>query len=144
MQPTESEATEDRVELAVPLETVCYIIEKAHDLQGKTESSGYDDDRDEVDDPDTEVLEDRPTDPVSLELHAVISDLPEDAQIDLVALMWLGRDEDDWGELRTLAEQEHNDATADYLCGTPLLSDFLEAGLDILGYDCRAWEAERS
>ncbi|MCB4457881.1 DUF3775 domain-containing protein [Leisingera sp. McT4-56] len=54
----------------------------------------------------------------------MISDLDEEAQTDLVALMWLGREESDWQELRELAELEHNDFTADYLLGTPLLADY--------------------
>jgi len=124
------------VELSLPVDTICFIIEKAHDFQGKTASSEYDDETDESDDPVAEVLEDREEDPVEYELRTVIADLPEDAQIDLVALMWLGRDEDTWEAARELAEQEHNEATADYLCGTPLLADYLEAGLETLGLGC--------
>jgi len=36
----------------------------------------------------------------------------------------------------------HNDRTAAYLLGMPLLSDFLEEGLDILGLSCDAIERE--
>jgi hypothetical protein len=125
-------------DLAVPLDTVCYIVERAHDLQGKTARSGLDDD----DDMAAAVLEDRGADPVAEELTSVISDLPEDAQIDLVALMWLGRDETaDWAELREIARSEHTDWTPLYLCGTPLLADHLLAGLDRLGLDCSGWLA---
>ncbi|MBY6069424.1 DUF3775 domain-containing protein [Leisingera aquaemixtae] len=63
----------------------------------------------------------------------MISDLDEEAQTDLVALMWLRREESDWQELRELAELEHNDFTADYPLGTPLFADYLQAGLDRLG-----------
>jgi hypothetical protein len=32
---------------------------------------------------------------------------------------------------------------ADYLLGTPLLGDFLEEGLSMLGYSCEEFEIER-
>lgn len=142
MADTENEGSQGVPELSVPLDTICYIIQKTHDLQGKTASSLYTDEVGEPDDLEAEILEDRSADPVAQELESVIADLPEDGQIDLVALMWLGRDEEEWSQLRSLARQEHNDATASYLIGTPLLADYLENGLNALGLDCRAWRAE--
>jgi hypothetical protein len=53
--------------------------------------------------------------------------------------MWLGRDDGqaaDWEEVRQQAAYAHNEHTADYLCGNPLLGDHLEAGLDALGLSC--------
>jgi hypothetical protein len=44
-------------------------------------------------DPVAEFLEHRSSDSVGLVLQSVILDLPEDAQIDLVARVWPGRDE---------------------------------------------------
>lgn len=126
---------EDEVELRVPLRTVCFIAELAHDLMGKSASTAAEDDGDE-DDPVLEILEDRGADAVEEELRSLIDDLDEEAQIDLVAIMWLGRDDDDWGALRTLAEQEHTPHTAEYLLGTPLISDYLTGGLNRLGFDC--------
>lgn len=133
----DQDAGPDEVTLSVPLASVCYIVEKAYDLQGKTASSV--DPADEDDDATAAVLEDRSSDPVRLELTSVISDLNDDAQIDLVALMWLGRDGGDWSELRALAEQEHTAGTARYLCGTPHLADHLLEGLSLLGRDCSEW-----
>lgn len=133
---TATDTPRDGVTLSVPTDVVCFIIQQAHDLLGKSASSASEDDTSEPDDPEIEVREDRDTDPAEAELRSVIADLPEDAQIDLVALMWLGRDDDDWDTLRALAEQEHNDATADYLCGTPLLADYLEDGMEALGLYC--------
>lgn len=142
MTPDETGHSDTEPELAVPLSTVCYIIQRAHDLHGKTASSLPEDETLPGDDPEAEILEDRSDDPVALELDTAISDLPEDAQIDLVALMWLGRDEDDWGHLRRLAAQEHTEGTVAYLCGTPLLADYLAAGLNALGLDCREWDVK--
>ena len=78
-----------------------------------------------------------------------ISALNEDEQIDLVALMWLGRGDgtvDEWDELRGRAVEargEYGNAraeTARYLLGEPMLGDFLADGLDELGID---WTDER-
>ena len=129
------------IDLNVPLDTVCYIVERAHDLQGKTARA---DTADTDADIASAVLEESPDDPVAAELATVISDLDVDAQIDLVALMWLGRDPaGEWAELREIARQEHTGHTARYLCGTPLLADYLLAGLERLGLDCSDW-LERS
>jgi len=128
-----------RPDLAVPLDTVCYIIEKAREFDVKAGSTDPDAPDIYDDDVDAAVLEDRPSDPVESELRSVIRDLSEDAQIDLVTLMWLGRDDgsaDEWDEVRQIATDEHNTHTAKYLVGTPLLSVHLEAGLEIIGISC--------
>jgi len=52
------------------------------------------------------------------ELVSFIRGLNVDEQIDLVALMWLGRGDgslDNWDELRAQAAQAHNNRTATYL-----------------------------
>jgi len=69
-------------------------------------------------------------------LTSLIDDLDEDAQVDLVALMWLGREDEVWSALRELAWQERTPSPAAYLLGTPLLADYLLSGLDRLGLDC--------
>jgi len=144
MQDNESGESEDAgVSLSVPLDTVCYIVARMQDLQGK-DASTLDGSNANADDEDIEdaVLEDRPSDPVGIEVRSVISDLTDEAKYDLVALMWLGRDSGDWAEMRALAEQEHSTPTADYLCGTPLVADYLLEGLSALGLDCAGWFAE--
>lgn len=70
------------------------------------------------------------------ELAGFIQDLNVDEQIDLVALMWLGRgdgDLDNWKDLRSEASRAHNDRTASYLIETPMLADYLEEALSQLG-----------
>ncbi len=138
----QDESNED-ISLEVPLCTVCFIAEKAQELQVKAGSSAPEYGVDE-DDPEAEILEDRGLDPVEQELASVISDLSDEAQMDLVALMWLGRDGGDWAELRGIAEQEHTQRTAEYLCGTPLLATYLLDGLNAIGLDCAEWRAENS
>jgi len=92
------------------------------------------------------VLEEHADDPVVEELTSLINSLSEDEQIDLVALMWLGRDDysaSDWSDVREEAARAHNERTAEYLIGTPLLGDFLEEGLSKLGYSCEEFEINR-
>lgn len=139
MESRQTRGNTVEVELNVPLDTVCFIIAKAHEFDVKAGSSDFEATGTDENDVDATVLEDRRSDPVEIELTSIISDLSDDAQADLVALMWLGRDDntaEDWAELHQTALQEHNRNTAGYLCGTPLLGDHLEGGLDMLGLSC--------
>lgn len=70
------------------------------------------------------------------ELRGFIDRLNEEEQTSLVALMWIGRgafEPEDLAEAIRTAQSEATTPTADYLIGTPHLSDNLEAGLDALG-----------
>lgn len=84
------------------------------------------------------ILESRPSDATDDELRSYISDLNQDEQASLVAVMWIGRDTftaDDLEEAIQTAKAEATTPTEDYLLGVPLLSDYLEAGLEALGFD---------
>jgi hypothetical protein len=136
---TETETGNGEVELALPLDMLCALIALAREYDVKGESTDPNATETEDDDIAIATLEDRPSDPVEEELRQIIDDLSEDAQLDLVALMWLGRNDwtpDDWAELRRTAAQEHTGPTVEYLLGTPLLSDYLTAALAMLGLDC--------
>ncbi|MGH1353665.1 MAG: DUF3775 domain-containing protein [Thalassovita sp.] len=70
------------------------------------------------------------------ELRAFLENLTEEEQVDLVAVMWVGRDSfdaEEFQEARETAIAEASVPTPDYLIGTPHLSDHLEAGLEALG-----------
>lgn len=70
------------------------------------------------------------------ELRGFIDRLNEEEQVALVAIMWVGRgafDAEDLPEALITARAEATTPTADYLIGTPHLSDHLEAGLEALG-----------
>ncbi|MBY6083011.1 MULTISPECIES: DUF3775 domain-containing protein [Ruegeria] len=70
------------------------------------------------------------------ELRAFIDRMDEDEQAELVAIMWIGRESffpDDLSEAIATAKAEASTPCADYLIGTPHLSDHLENGLDALG-----------
>ncbi|MDJ0932962.1 DUF3775 domain-containing protein [Breoghania sp.] len=38
--------------------------------------------------------------------------------------------------------EAHNKHIAEYLCGTPLLADYLHEGLSMLGYSCAEYEEQ--
>jgi hypothetical protein len=125
---------------------VFFIIVKAREFDAKDEVTDPDSGSNPSDDGDAAVLEDHTDDPVVEELTSFIDSLSEDERIDLVALMWLGRDDysaSDWSEVRAEASRAHNEHTAGYLLGTPLLGDFLEEGLSVLGRSCEEFETGR-
>ena len=131
-------------ELTVSPEKVCFIIVKAREFDAKDIVTDPDPGSNPADDGDVAVLEDHADDPVLQELTGFINALTEDEQIDLVALTWLGRDDyeaSDWASVRDEAARAHNRRTASYLLGIPLVSDFLEEGLSMLGHSCKEFEA---
>ena len=150
MQAAKGKSRGQEAELAPALtispEKVCFIILKAREFDAKDEVTEPDPGSNPSDDQDAAVLEDHADDPVVEEITSLIDSLSEDEQIDLVALTWLGRDDysaSDWPTVRAEAARAHNQRTANYLIGTPLLGDFLEEGLSMLGYSCAEFEMGR-
>jgi hypothetical protein len=136
---------EDVETLTISPEKVCFIIVKAREFDAKDQVTEPDPGSNPSDDGNTAILEDHDDDPVVEELTSFINCLSEDEQIDLVALTWLGRDDysaSDWPAVRAEAAHAHNKRTAEYLLGTPLLADFLEEGLSLLGRSCKEFEFE--
>jgi hypothetical protein len=132
--------------LNISSEKVCFTIVKAREFDVKDAVTDPDPGSNPSDDAMYAVLEDHPDDPVEEELTSFISSLSEDEQIDLVALAWLGRGDytaDDWPTVRAEAAGRHNETTALYLLGMPLLSDYLEEGLSLMGGSCEEFEMNR-
>lgn len=121
--------------LSIPLETVAWIIVKAREFDMKQPDSldGEGDGSDALG-----VLEDRGDDATGEELESWITDLTDTQRAELVALFWLGRDDEAADEFPRLigdARANLSKSTAKYLLGSPMLGDHLEAGLETLGYD---------
>lgn len=79
------------------------------------------------------------------ELRGFIDRLPEEEQAELVAIMWIGRgafEAEELAEAIQTAQAEATTPTADYLIGTPHLSDNLENGLEELGLSAAEDEDE--
>ena len=132
--------------LTISPEKVFFVIVKAREFDAKDAVTEPDPGSNPSDDKDAAILEDHADDPVVEEITSLINSLSEDEQIDLVSLAWLGRDDysaEDWLEVREEAARAHNKRTAAYLLGMPLLGDFLEEGLSMLGYSCEEFEIGR-
>ena len=135
--------------LEIALEKVCYIIIKAREFDAKEEGEEEEEGSNAADDSEREILLDFPNDPTYLELRSFLESLNRDEYVDLLALVWLGRGDytaDEWPEViteaRSVAAERHTGPTADYLLGIPLLADFLEEGLNALGFSCEDTERE--
>ena len=131
-------------ELTISAEQVGYLIEKAREFDAKDEATDVESGSNASDDRMIDVLEDHGDDPVVREISGFINAMSVDEQVDLVALMWLGRGDgpiEEWDSLRAEAARNHNNRTAGYLLGEPLLSDFLAEGLDEFGL---TWNDERT
>jgi len=129
------------VELGINPDKVCQIIVKARAFDAKEGISDPDSGSNAADDGMTDVLEDLPddVDATRLELLEFIRALDEDEQLNLVALAWVGRgtyEISEWREAMSVARNEHNKRTAEYLLKLPLLGDYLEEGLAAFGENC--------
>lgn len=132
--------------LTVSSESVCFIIAKAREFDAQDVLTDPDSGSNATDDGVASVLEAHSDDFTVKELQAFIAALNEEEQTDLVALMWLGRGDgvlEDWRDLRDEARQQHDNRTAAYLLGEPLLSDFLEEGLSQFRLSCAEFDIER-
>ena len=120
--------------MSISPEKVFFIISKAR--QSDIKVSGSEFASDFRDDDMAYGIEGGDRDTDRRELFGFIRDLNVDEQIDLVALTWLGRgdgDLDNWPDLRAEASRAHNNRTASYLIGTPMLADYLEEALSQFG-----------
>ncbi len=130
-------------ELSISTEKLNFLILKAREFDAKDVAVDPDDGSNGADDRMIDVLENRDDDAVVREISGFVNALTEDEQIDLVALMRLGRGDgeaSDWDDIRAEAARERGVSTARYLLGEPLLGDLIAEGLDELGIPL---EAER-
>lgn len=129
----------DVQELSISEEKLCFIVAKAREFDVKDVVTDPDDASNPSDDKEIAVLEDHKDDPVVQEIVAVVQAMTIDEQVDLVSLTWLGRGDgslEDWNDLRAEATRVHNNRTASYLLGMPLLPDYLEEGMAQFGMSC--------
>jgi hypothetical protein len=120
--------------LSISPEKVFFIVSKARQSDEKATESDLA--TDFSDDDMTYGIDDHSKSTDRSELSGFIRGLNVDEQIDLVTLMWLGRgdgDLDNWRDLRNEATRAHNNRTASYLIGTPMLADYLEEALSQFG-----------
>jgi hypothetical protein len=123
--------------LEIAPEKIAHVIIKAREFDAKVgawDESPEDGDAEE--DP-ASVLESFSDDTVFQEVASFIEALNDDEQVGLVAVTWIGRgtfEVDELEEAITTARDEAVNKTSVYLLGIPLLADYLEEGLEKLGY----------
>jgi hypothetical protein len=118
-------------------EKVAHVIIKAREYDAKV--GAWNDNTEEGDageDPNS-ILEGFANDPTRAEVAGFIEALNDDEQANLVAIAWIGRgtfEKEEIAEAVETARSERVNATAAYLLGLPLLADYLEEGLEKLGF----------
>jgi len=126
--------------LSINPDVVCAIIEKCQEFHAKEEVSiPHENEWDGGDDWAMQMLADHSDDETLQELKYIIQDLDPVDQVELVALIWLGRGDysaDEWKDALREARDGYNGRTAEYVIATPLVSDYLTEGLWSLGYGC--------
>jgi hypothetical protein len=140
---TETEEERGMPELSIAVDKVGFLIEKAREFDVKEATTDPDSGSNPTDDNMIDVLEDDGSDPVMREIAEFINAMTEDEQLDLIALMRLGRGDggiEEWDDLRREAAEVRN-RTARYLLGEPLASDYLAEGLSAFGL---SWTDERT
>lgn len=133
--------TRDRppVPLNIPAPTLAYIIARAREFDAALDpAQEQSDDALRLPDLDGDFLPQQDHETPYDDLHSALSLLNEEQMVTLVAILWIGRGDygrADWKEARRIAADilEERDGT-DYLCGTPLIADYLTEGLDTLGH----------
>lgn len=138
-----TQSEEPAIDLSIPVEKVCHVIDEAKEFA--EEEVIEDPDAPEPEDAwqEPEEVDEGRVDPLLADLQGFIAALTFDEQVDLVALMWMGRDDHtagEWASVRTEAADAHNEHTAEYLCGNPMLADHLSEGLSLIGYSCDDYE----
>lgn len=113
-------------------EKVAHVIIKAREYDAKVDAWNTDND-------DDQSGEDNAVDQgMRDEIAGFIEALNDDEQAELVALCWIGRgtyEPEDFAEAVETAQNEHVNTIASYLLGVPLLADFLEEGLEKMGFN---------
>jgi hypothetical protein len=125
------------MELTIALETVCRIILRAREYEALIPETDPDEGSNPTDDGSVDELEDEDN-PVEEELRAIIDDLAEDEQAELIALAMVGAglyDASEWADAIDAATEEAVDA-ADWVLDQPTLSTDLDAGLAAFDLSC--------
>lgn len=123
--------------LEIAPEKVAHVIIKAREFDAKVGAWDMSPEEGDAEDDPSAILENFADDSVFQEAVSFIEGLNDDEQYSLVALMWIGRgtyDAEEIDEAIQTARDEAVNKTSDYLLGIPLLADYLEEGLEKLGY----------
>ena len=126
-------------------ERVCFIAIKARQFDVKVLPPDTESGSNDVDDQFREVLEDTSDDPVVRELFYAIGNLNEEEMSELIALAMIGRgdfDATEWQDAIAAAEEDPARRRPQWFLGLSLLGDYLEEGLNAMGYSCADVETD--
>lgn len=135
--PGENPASD--IELQVNPDDVCQIIQLARNFHTQEAVVLSNETSDQDRNMSGKASEGYPVDPVRQEFRTIIADMDHRQQIELVALLWMGRGDEpaaDWNSLLADAANAWSEHTDQYLLDQPLLADHLTAGLETLGHSC--------
>lgn len=125
--------------LSINPETVCFLINKAHEFHAKEGVVIPEIPNSPADDWGRQVLADHIDDFSYQEMVYAISDLEPDQACELLALMWLGRGDyelDEWEVAIGDARDSWDEQTITNMIAIPLVADYLNEGLALLDYRC--------
>ncbi len=131
--------------LEIAPEKVAHVIIKAREYGAKVGAWNSSTEENDADEDPSAILEDFANDPTLGEIAGFLDALNDDEQAHLVALAWIGRgtfEPEEFDEAVDTARTEQGNSTASYLLGLPLLSDYLEEGLEKLGYSANDIESD--
>ena len=120
-------------------DTVCFLIDKAKEFQGKEEVVLPDVPDSPSEDWGLQALADHVGDLTYQEFKSTFDNLEPDQQQNVVALFWVGRgdfDKSEWEQAFDEARENWTENTAEYLLAHPLLADYLSEGLELFDYRC--------
>lgn len=124
-------------ELAISSDDAFFILMKAREFDEKTPNTDPDSGSNPTDDGGVDAVEDGPDDTTQGELVGAIKALNDDAQLDLIALIWIGRGDfslAEWDEAKAAARDIGRERLPRYVCGIPLVSDYLDEALSQFGF----------
>jgi hypothetical protein len=131
--------------LEIAPEKVAHVIIKAREFDAKVGAWDASPEDGDAEENPSAILEDLSNDPTAAEIAGFIDALNDDEQAHLVALAWVGRgtyEAEEFDEAVETARNEQINSTASYLLGLPLLADYLEEGLEKLGYSANDVESD--
>ena len=123
-------------ELTINPDAAYFILTKAREFDEKVEDTDPDSGSNPSDDGGVDILEAGPDDATYEELASAIASLNDDEQLDLIALIWLGREDftlSEWNEARGAARDIGRARLPRYVSEIPLVSDYIEDGLSQFG-----------
>jgi hypothetical protein len=127
------------IDMAIDIapEKVAHVIIKAREYDAKVGAWNDNSQEGDASEDPSSILEGFANDPTRAEVTGFIEALNDDEQANLVALAWVGRgtfEKEEFDEAVGTARTEKINLTSSYLLSLPLLADYLEEGLEKLGF----------